>query len=138
MKFAAKTSVNPQKTRQEIETVLARYGASAFMYATEGENALIQFKLNNWLIRYQFTIPSQEKFRSQAQYEQAVRQKWRALLLIVKAKLEWTSSGITTIEREFLDNIVCEDGQTIGNKLIPDLKRIVATSKPLLMLPPAN
>ena len=38
----------------------------------------------------------------QAAWEQACRQRWRALLLIIRAKLEAVESGITTLESEFL------------------------------------
>ena len=46
----------------------------------------------------------------QAAWEQVCRQRWRALLLIIRAKLEAVASGITTLENEFLANIVLPDG----------------------------
>ncbi len=55
------------------------------------------------------------------EWEQACRQRWRALCLIVKAKLEAVESGITTIEREFLSNILLPDGQTVGDFMLPQI-----------------
>ena len=51
-----------------------------------------------------------------AAWEQGYRQRWRALLLIIRAKLE---AGITTLESEFLVNIVLPDGGTVGHWLAP-------------------
>lgn len=47
-------------------------------------------------------------------WEQATRQRWRALHLVVKAKLEAVESGITVFDDEFLAHIVLPDGGTVG------------------------
>ncbi len=138
MKFAAKTTVAPEKTRLEIEKTLKRYGADAFGYATEGIQSLIQFKIQKWQIKFILKLPSRSQFRNQSQYEQIERQRWRALLLVVKAKLECVDAGITTIEQEFLPFIVCSDGTTVGDRLLPQLEQVALYGKPLLMLPPAG
>ena len=51
--------------------------------------------------------------------EEACRQRCRALLLIIRAKLEAVESGITTLEIEFLANILLPDGGTVGQWLSP-------------------
>ena len=38
----------------------------------------------------------------QETHDQACRQRWRALLLVIKAKLEAVTAGISTVETEFL------------------------------------
>lgn len=67
-------------------------------------------------------------------YEQAVRQKWRALSLVVKAKLEAVESGITTFEEEFLAHIVLPNGQRVGAWMIPQVTEAyeLGTMPPLL------
>lgn len=50
---------------------------------------------------------------------QVKRQRWRALLLVVKAKLEAIEAGISTLEHEFLANVVLPGGSTIGAELVP-------------------
>lgn len=67
-------------------------------------------------------------------YEQACRQRWRALNLAVKAKLEAVSSGIASFEEEFLAHIVLPNGKTVGNLLVPQLGRAYLENKmpPLL------
>jgi hypothetical protein len=55
-------------------------------------------------------------------HEQACRAKWRALALVVKAKLEAVASGIGTFESEFLAHIVLPNGQRVGQWLKPQLE----------------
>ena len=50
-----------------------------------------------------------------------MRQRWRALALIVKAKPEATETGITTFEEEFLSYIVLPDNQTVGECMLPQI-----------------
>lgn len=54
-------------------------------------------------------VPAQERAR-----EQSRRQSWRALLPLIKAKLEGVGSGITTLDEEFLPDIYLPHGQTVG------------------------
>ena len=69
------------------------------------------------------------KAAQQAAWEQACRQRWRALPLIIKAKLEAVESGITTLESEFLANIVLPDGGTVGQWLTPQVAEAYATGR---------
>jgi hypothetical protein len=48
-------------------------------------------------------------------WEQVTRQRWRALALVIKAKLEAVTSGISTFEAEFLANTMLPDGRTVGD-----------------------
>ncbi len=48
-----------------------------------------------------------------AEWDQACRQRWRALALLVKAKLEAVESGIVSFEEEFLAHVVLPDGSTV-------------------------
>jgi hypothetical protein len=133
MRYAASTSVSPERTKADIEDVLRRYGAQQFAYAWEGPRAVAGFGLNGRAIRFTVHTPDSAitertpKGRQRrpkvadAHNEQAVRQKWRALLLIIKAKLEAVDSGIVTLEEEFLSHIVMKGGKTVGEWAIPKL-----------------
>lgn len=136
-KYAEGTSVPSSRSRDEIERTLTRYGASQFAYAWQEGRALIGFVLNGKQVRLvlplpdrtarEFThTPTRGTLRSPAQqeeaYEQAVRQKWRALALVVKAKLEAMESGISTFEREFLPDLVLPGGQTVGECVLPQIE----------------
>jgi hypothetical protein len=54
-------------------------------------------------------------------WEQACRQRWRALALVIKAKLEAVSAGITTVEDEFLAHTILPDGRTMGEWAKPQI-----------------
>lgn len=133
----------------EIENVLKRYGAGNFAYATDERRAMVGFKIGGLFVRLDVAIPAVADFRksptgrarTQRQAEDACaqeeRRRWRALLLIVKAKLEAVSSGIATIEQEFLAYIVLPgtDGQTFGAWAVPQLAEVAAGGRPVLLLP---
>lgn len=117
--YAKDTAVSSEKSRAEIERTLARYGASSFAYAWDQEKAMVGFEMNGFRLRFLLPMPNRDDFRytparrtlrSPAQqekaYEQPVRQKWRALALVVKAKLEAVEVGIAIFEEEFLANII--------------------------------
>jgi hypothetical protein len=146
-RYAQSTEVSSDRSRGEIERTLTRYGASAFMYGWDGPKAVVAFNAKNRYIRFELPIPAREVFaktpgrgqiRSPAQreaaYEQAVRQRWRALALVIKAKLEAVDSGITTFENEFLANIVLPDNQTVGDWIKPQVANAYETgSMPKLL-----
>lgn len=144
--YAKNTSVAVEKSRAEIEMILARYGASAFAYATNEGNAMIQFVANDRRIMFvlQLPNPSDAKFtrwggkqygslfskeRAIENWEQACRQKWRCLALTIKAKLEAVESGISLFEDEFLANIVMPDGKTVGYHVKPTIETAYKTGR---------
>ena len=53
----------------------------------------------------------------------------RALLLVIKAKLEAVTAGISTIETEFLANIVLPDNTTAGEWMLPQIDRAYCTGE---------
>jgi hypothetical protein len=136
MSYAKDTSVSVEKSRGEIERTLSRYGAIGFSYAWQGTYAVIQFIADERRIRFVLPLPDRndEKFwitegrkikrtagAAEAEWEQACRQKWRALSLCIKAKLESVSAGIATFEDEFMANIMLPNGQTVGDAMRPQI-----------------
>ncbi len=104
-RFAARTKIPVDKTRLDIERLVKRYGAKGFVAGWHGPTARIEFLCVDRQIRLTVVIPDNE---------QAARQKWRALLLLVKAKLESVDARIATFEEAFFANIVMPDtGKTV-------------------------
>jgi hypothetical protein len=68
-----------------------------------------------------------------AAWEQASRQRWRALALVIKAKLEAVEAGITVFDDEFLAHMVTGDGRTIGEHLRPQLDQLYTGGLPALL-----
>lgn len=133
--YAKNTSVPIERSKTEIERILNRYGATAFAYAAKSEAAMIEFQMSGKRIRFVIPMPKKPEddgWGSGAhikRWEQSIRQKWRALALVVKAKLEAVESEITTLEQEFLAHIVLPNGQTFGQSVIPRLDEIYSTGK---------
>jgi hypothetical protein len=130
--YAAKTTVPVSRTRDEIERTLARYGADAFGYGWEAGRSVISFRAHGRYIRFAMDVPDDG---------QQERQRWRALLLVVKAKLEAVGSGITTFEDEFLAHVVLPDNQTVGEWLAPQIEQAYDDGRmpgSLLALPPGG
>ncbi len=68
----------------------------------------------------------------------AERQAWRALLLVIKATLEAVETGITSVEQEFLPNMVLPDNSTVGENMLPRLREIITSGHLPPMLPAAH
>ena len=147
MAYAKGTTVSVARSKEEIERVLARYGADSFGYATEGNRALITFSMESrrirmFLVLFEFEdfelTPTRLKRTAQAQrraYEQGCRERWRSLALIVKVKLEAVAAGITTLVTEFLAHIVLPDGSTVGQVMLPQVDLAYRSGEMPPMLP---
>lgn len=109
MAYAENTKVPVNQTKTEIERTLVRYGADRFAYYTETGKAVIVFEAKDRRLRFDLPLPAGEGDKDQ----KARRQKWRALLLCIKAKLESVSSGIESFEEAFLAHVVMNDGMTV-------------------------
>lgn len=62
------------------------------------------------------------------EWEKACRQRWRALALCIKAKLEAVECGITTFESEFLAHIVLPSGETMADRALPYIAQAYETN----------
>ena len=131
MKYAARTKVPVDKTKAEIERLVKRYGAKGFVSGWQGDSARLEFLAHERHIRFTVLVPQQE---------QAARQKWRALLLLVKAKLEAVDARIATFEEAFVGDIVMPDGRTVWESSREQIKIAYSTGKPTILLggPPAG
>lgn len=136
MSYAQNTSVPVERSKCEIETILARYGADSFGSIRHKDHAAIMFTCRGLTVQFVLPNPtkadvpatdgrSKIKPRSDAAIEadikQEERRRWRALALVVKAKMEAVESRITTFEREFLAHIVMKNGTSVGDAVIPAL-----------------
>jgi hypothetical protein len=86
-------------------------------------------------VRLDVPMPHELECGSRAKADAATRQRWRALVLVLKAKLEAVASGISTLESEFLAGIVLPNGMTLGQAVLPRLSEAVSSGR---LLPPAS
>lgn len=147
-RYAAQTSVSSTKSRDEIERILVRYGADQFIYGWQDEKAIVGFRMNKRQVKFMLPLPDRKEFRYtptteryrsdeavERAFEQAVRQRWRALALVIKAKLEAVETGITEFDDEFLAHIVLPDGQTVSQFIRPQIDHAYAHGEMPKLLP---
>lgn len=150
-RYAENTEVSSDRSRAEIENTLRRYGASAFGYTWSDDGfAQIFFSLNRRKMRLAIRLPDRHAkeithtpgrnlLRTQdaqeAEYEKAVRQRWRALALVIKAKLEAVEAGISTVEDEFLAHTLLPGTNvTVMERLGEPLAVSYDTGQPLALM----
>lgn len=145
--YAHDTKVSVHDSQAEIERILERYGADQFMRGWDQDRAVIAFRFEKRHVRLFVSLPPKADFNLtptgktrtsqqaiQEAWEQACRQKWRALKLVIQAKLEAVESGISTFENEFMANILLPDGQTVGDWMGPQIEHAyqIGAMPPLL------
>jgi hypothetical protein len=139
--YASKTTVNVEKTKREIEAALKKYGADSFGTMEGRSHAAVMFEYQNLAIQIKVRMPSVSDFmktptglrRTEPAAQEALGQEkreiWRAVLLLIKGKLVAVERGITTIEREFLSDVLLPSGLTMGETIIPKVQEIASTGQ---------
>lgn len=150
MSYAAKTDVPVAKSKAEVEAIVGRYGATSFAIMSKGDLCVIAFEADRRRVAFELPLPKKADFATrkkwgktvksdpawqEREWEQACRQRWRALALVIKAKLEAVEAGIATFESEFLANIVLANGTTVGRWVGPQLQANYDTGKLPPLLP---
>lgn len=126
-RYAERTKVSPEKSRMEVETFLRKRGATALGTMNDARVFAIQFQIKERTVRFLVPTPTAKSGMNQRQrelyIERETRRRWRALMLVMKAKFEAVDTGITTFDREFLAHLVAGDGRTVGDHLEPSIQK---------------
>ncbi len=151
-RYAEGTKVEVVQTKADIERLVMRHGATGFLSAwmdEEGDrSSMIQFRLYERMLKYRVPFPGSKDVGAEtssgrplkseavaARIDQEWRRRWRALFLIVKAKLEIVASGDSTFDREFLADLLTPDGTTVGDDVLPKLIEACRTGTMPPLLP---
>ena len=148
--YAESTTVPGEKSKAELDRMLsAADAARRFMGADDDRGvAFVVFEIVGRQVRIEVPLPKPADFapkagatyrtrtreHQQKAWEQGCRARWRALVLLIKAKLEAISLGLSTPEREFLADIFLPNGQRIHDALKEGIARAYIDGKmpPLL------
>ena len=131
------TSVSTDRSKQEIERLLQRNGATKFASMWDQDGATLSFIMGKRHVRFELPLPSRDdkkylrdgrnSVRSPAArekvWEQDCRTAWRALLLIIKAKLEAITAKVATFDDEFLSYIVVGGNRPSARRSESSLRR---------------
>lgn len=148
-RYAENTTVPIERSRAEIEKLLMRHKCQRFSSGVDHEHHLarIQFEAHARIIKFEILLPyagdpryrkdHRGWIRSPGSIEKAVdqemRQRWRALLLVIKAKLEAVELGISSFEDEFMAHILLPNQMTVSEIVSPLIEQAYATGR----MPPA-
>ncbi len=135
-RYAQGTKVPVAKTKVEIDTLLARHGATQRAIATDehrGINA-VMFTLAVGKSRRQVRMELAHSPNSEAQERRA----WRVLHMLLKMKLELINNGESTVDAEFLPNVVLPDGRTVLNAFGQQLDQMYRDGAMPPLLGPAS
>lgn len=149
MPYAEGTTVSVSRTREELEKYLVRRGATGFMSGWTAEQSQVAFIWKGRHIRIDVPLLDQEDPRithtdggrrrttaqHRAAYEKMQRERWRAVFLIVKAKVETIEIGASTLDQEFGMSYVMPDGSTVGEQVIPRINQAYETGRTPELLP---
>jgi hypothetical protein len=159
MRYAANTGVSVERSKGALDALLGKSGAHqrALMNDELRGLAIVIFALGGRQVKLSMSFPTYASLRAQseadpprgwrswnasqrdkwlrAQVVQAERQRWRGLLLCVKAKLELIADGSSTLEREFLADILLPDGRTVQETIGPSITDAYSTGHMPPMLP---
>lgn len=153
MPYAENTEVSVEKSIGEIVTLIKKAGANRIAQAEEPGMIAIQFFLEDRMLRFSVVLANLEDMPARDRHgygldpavrekkrQQRHRQRARALLLVIKAKLESVESGVETFEEAFLANVVMPDGRTVGQMARPQIAHAYETGETpgLLMLTGGN
>jgi hypothetical protein len=113
MAYGAYTKVPLGRTMQEINALLKKSGATRIAQFEDNKMLAFQCFIAERLLRFSIKLPDKP---------QEQRQRGRALLLVIKAKLEAVESEVETFDEAFLGNIVTPGGSTVADWLIPQIE----------------
>lgn len=139
-RYANKTVVSVEKSQAELKRILTRYGADGFMLAERGTQAVVQFVIAKRIIKFALNMPDRDDdlftltayrqtIRSEEAaykaWEQACRQKWRALCLFVRATLEAVEEGVVDFDEAMMPFTVIDGRQTFAERYGEEVRKWV-------------
>lgn len=133
-KYAEGTKVSVERSRAELETILDKHKASEVGIFRNADKHIVIYRMHGRMVRQVvlYPVPSQlpgvRSDQMRQQQENEFMRRWRALVLITKAKLEMVTSGERTFEQEFLADIMLPDNTTVGEMLKPKLIEAYASA----------
>lgn len=131
-RYAEGTKVSVESSRGEITGILAKHGVQRMGWMGGPEGDQLMFELAGGSYRLDIRRPTAEELRARDSHEYAYpdnvdwagkvepewRRRWRANVLLLKAKLEFIDSGDTTLARELLPYRLLKGGQTVEDLIV--------------------
>lgn len=133
-RYASETEVPVERSRQAVEQLLRDRKVEGYHTGWDVHRDIIEFLWKGKQIRFVLKRPAIEDFnlspagwqrsvrQRQQAFAQADRQRWRALYLVIRAKIEAVEADLAVFEEEFMAFIVVPGlNKTVGEILLPRL-----------------
>jgi len=149
-RFAEGTDVPVERSRAELEDLLRKHGAAEIGLHMADAGWTVMYRMRGRMLKQFVRFPEAEPYvlfdpkapwrkRTAAQIkplqEKEWRRRWRAAVLILKARLEAVASGDADFEATFLGDILLPDGSTMAEAVKPKLQLAYDSGEmPALML----
>lgn len=132
--FAFKTTVEAHASKAELEKVLTKGGAKRILIGgdSEARTGFVLFELNGR--SYRMNLPKRSDVRREA--AQVDRERWRALVLIVKGQVEMILGEVVPAEEILLPWLVLPGGDTVAEDLEPKITELYRTGNMPALLSP--
>jgi hypothetical protein len=135
----------------ELERLLTAHGATGILSGWDAgvrEHRII-FRIADRMIRLAVTLPDpadreftltptgrgRTSTQAAEQVQAETRRRWRALLLVTKAKFVAVEDGVQSLEEAFLADVLLPDQSTVGEWVRPQLDTAYATAEMPSLLP---
>lgn len=148
-RYAASTDTPASKTKREIEDAIIRAGGDLVSFGWAAESVeRIGFRLAGRFIQWDIphppavpeTLDQVRRDRAAAKsvtpksIADAVRmevdRRWRVARLAIIVRLELMAEAGETPEQAFTAHLVLPSGETLGERLAPEIERMYATGEP--------
>lgn len=125
-RYAEGTTVSVTNSRGEITGILAKHGVQRQAWASEPEGDTLHFELAGHSFRFRIVKPTRAEAWAmfpnareiEPKMEQEWRRRWRANVLLLKAKLEFADGEASTVMRELMPYAVLTDGRTLEEAVL--------------------
>lgn len=133
MAYAENTTVPVEKSLTQIGSLIKKAGGARIAQMEDIDALAVQFFLSDRMLRFRVPVPTVDniplrdngnhrytdipKAARQKKADAIRRQRARALLLVIKAKLESVESGVESFDEAFLPNIVMSNGETVWDRV---------------------
>lgn len=129
MTYARKTKVDASQSRLEVERLLEKQGCERLGVMTEQTHATIYFERRGWSVQMRIPMPRAEDAPKNVSSAPAIRawvearrrERWRQLLLVLKAKFCALEEGVETFEETFMAHLVVH-GVHVGQRALPAIR----------------
>ncbi len=135
-RYAEGTSVSVAQSRGDITGILTTHGVTTMAWGSNPKGDYLAFELGGHSFRLDIVKPTEgDIFRlfpnhrdTNAKLDGEWRRRWRATVLLLKAKLEFADGETSTIDQELMPYLLLKDGTTLGAAVLGEKIPLMLTT----------